>query len=188
MTTTHETPVASQRSARASAGVRSSQKIPALPSNPEVALDLLSRHADKIEFNKGGCWNWTACTAGALNYGNLWCPVEGRMVRAHRAFYEAFCGAIPDGLVLCHACDNPKCCNPLHMFTGTQKENIGDMISKGRARFQRRKQRATNISRSGNGFYLNIQRDGKKKTGSHETFCKAVKARTEFINSTTKTG
>ncbi len=51
---------------------------------------------------------------------------------AHRMSYRVFVGEIPDGMFICHKCDNRKCINPKHLFIGTPKANIHDMISKGR--------------------------------------------------------
>ena len=71
---------------------------------------------------------------------------EGKMRRAHRVAWERANGLIPAGLCVLHRCDNPPCCNVAHLFLGTQKINVIDMMRKGRmniepaqaaARFQR---------------------------------------------------
>jgi hypothetical protein len=53
---------------------------------------------------------------------------------AHRLAWTLSNGEIKDGLDVCHKCDNPPCCNPNHLFTGTALDNVRDCISKGRAR------------------------------------------------------
>lgn len=61
-------------------------------------------------------------------YGTL----GGRSERyAHRLAYAAFHGK-PGDKVVCHRCDNPLCCNPEHLFLGTQRDNLLDALSKGR--------------------------------------------------------
>lgn len=73
-----------------------------------------------------GCWEWQYAV-GTHGYGVL---SRGRL--AHRLAYELFIGPVPIGNIVCHTCDNRKCCNPEHLFLGTHSDNTQDMIRKGR--------------------------------------------------------
>ncbi len=88
------------------------------------------RYWEKININgPRGCWLWIP-KPDELGYGRL-----GRLLgetRAHRIAYRLFKGAIPEGLVVMHACDVRICCNPDHLSVGTQAENVADMMDKGR--------------------------------------------------------
>jgi hypothetical protein len=76
-----------------------------------------------------GCWLWSGCV-GRDGYGKL--KRGGKTLRAHRVFYEAHKGPIPEGLLVCHSCDNPLCVNPDHLWVGTQVDNEKDKDQKGR--------------------------------------------------------
>jgi hypothetical protein len=80
------------------------------------------------------CWEWQAGLT-EKGYGNF--AVDGHPHKAHRVSYEQFNGRIPDGMMVCHKCDNPVCINPTHLFAGEPLDNVRDMIAKGRAAWQR---------------------------------------------------
>lgn len=75
------------------------------------------------------CWVWTASTAAG--YGNF-CVRRPLNVGSHRFSWELSNGPIPEGLWVLHRCDNRRCVNPAHLFLGTAKDNVRDMIAKGR--------------------------------------------------------
>ncbi len=82
----------------------------------------------------GPCWPWTGGGINrrrGTNYGVFWS--DGKAVRAHRVAWELACGPVPDGLYVLHRCDNPPCCNPAHLFLGTDLDNMRDKVAKGRA-------------------------------------------------------
>jgi hypothetical protein len=78
---------------------------------------------------KEGCWLWNGpvCKDG---YGKV--KRFGKTLRAHRVFYEAHVAPIPEGLLVLHRCDTPKCVNPEHLFVGTQLDNERDKDRKKR--------------------------------------------------------
>lgn len=76
-----------------------------------------------------GCWEWTGNVL-ANGYGSL--IYAGHRVYAHRASFQEFVGPIPDGMMVCHKCDNPRCINPEHLFVGTGSDNMRDCTNKGR--------------------------------------------------------
>lgn len=76
-----------------------------------------------------GCWNWSRHLT-RKGYGRF--RDAKKLTLAHRGAWMAFVGPIPPGLCACHKCDNPRCCNPDHLFLGTQADNTHDKVAKGR--------------------------------------------------------
>lgn len=78
----------------------------------------------------GDCLVWPATQQNHSGYGLFYC--DGKYRAAHRIAYILAHGPIPDGMFVCHRCDNPSCVNPEHLFLGTHQDNMDDCTRKGR--------------------------------------------------------
>jgi hypothetical protein len=82
-----------------------------------------------VEDRDTGCWLWTGAV-GDFGHGQI--TISYKRYKVHRLAWEEEYGPIPEGMQVCHHCDVPACCNPRHLFLGTQLDNIRDCMNKGR--------------------------------------------------------
>lgn len=94
----------------------------------ELTAKDIHKFLENVLFDDG-CWNWD----GDKNYGYGRLRVAESMQRAHRVAWYVYNGPIPDGQYVLHQCDNRACIRPSHLFLGSHKDNMDDMIAKGRS-------------------------------------------------------
>jgi len=97
-------------------------------------VDRLENLSERV--TESGCQIWMSPLTNT-GYGRI--SINNKVMLAHRASYEAYIGKIPKGIDVCHTCDNPSCINPSHLFLGTHKENMEDMVIKKRQAYGERK-------------------------------------------------
>jgi HNH endonuclease len=109
-----------------------------ISSLPTAELEAIrERFWSKVDVSGGGgaCWPWTAAInheRGGYGQFKLGLP-EKKTIRCNRMAWILARGDIEDGLHVLHSCDNPRCCNPAHLFVGSNLDNIKDRVAKHRS-------------------------------------------------------
>jgi len=124
---------------------------------PRSTDEQIAVFKSRLARRENGCIEWTGAV-GSHGYGVIAFSKPTRhRVLTHRLAYSLEYGEITGGLFVCHKCDNKKCCNPEHLFLGTQRDNVMDAVKKGR----NYKGGAKNPA-SGYRHYMNKFKEGDK--------------------------
>ena len=118
-----------------------------------MTFDLPQRfweHVNKESPSADGCWGWIGAV-DSVGYPRL--SIDGIRRRCHKWSYLAHYGEIPDGMLVCHTCDNRRCVNPNHLWLGTHKDNSIDAAQKSRFFNQQKTHCKNGHSYEGNTMY-----------------------------------
>lgn len=123
----------------------------------------------------GDCWPWTGCKNWA-GYGKV--GVENQLKGTHRVAWELTNGPIPDGLHVCHRCDNPPCCNPDHLFLGTRSDNMRDAREKGRIAGQKLTRADVDVIRAEYAGGISMAAIGRARNVTRRSIANVIHGRT----------
>jgi hypothetical protein len=112
---------------------------------PECTSEILAsilagvRHRFLLDTRRmpNGCLEWVGRRTAPRKHVRVWgygtLTIGGRTWSAHRAAWDLFRGAIPDGMLVLHTCDNPPCVDwENHLYLGTNADNMRDQLARGR--------------------------------------------------------
>jgi len=95
----------------------------------KLLKQVIKAYNERVIKTPEGCWDWSG---GTTTFGYARFKVAYKMYYGHRISYELHKGTIPEGFLVRHSCDNPKCTNPNHLVLGTHEDNNQDKIERNR--------------------------------------------------------